>query len=167
MPRMTMIEAIRSAMDVCMGRDETVVVFGEDVGYFGGVFRCTQGLQQKYGTTRCFDTPISELGIVGSAIGMAAYGLKPCVEIQFADYVYPAYDQIVSEAARIRYRSAGEFTCPIVIRMPTGGGIHGGQTHSQSPEALFTHVSGLKVVVPSNPHDAKGLLIAAIEDPTR
>lgn len=165
MPRMTMIEAIRSAMDVSMEGDDTVVVFGEDVGYFGGVFRCTQGLQQKYGTNRCFDTPISELGIVGTAIGMAAYGLRPCVEVQFADYVYPAYDQIVSEAARLRYRSAGDFTCPMVIRMPTGGGIHGGQTHSQSPESLFTHVSGLKVVVPSNPPDAKGLLIAAIEDP--
>jgi 2-oxoisovalerate dehydrogenase E1 component beta subunit len=165
MSRMTMIEAIRSAMDVSMARDDNVVVFGEDVGYFGGVFRCTQGLQQKYGTSRCFDTPISELGIVGAAIGMAAYGLRPCVEVQFADYVYPAYDQIVSEAARLRYRSNGEFTCPIVIRMPTGGGIFGGQTHSQSPEALFAHVSGLKVVVPSNPVDAKGLLIAAIEDP--
>jgi 2-oxoisovalerate dehydrogenase E1 component beta subunit len=165
MSRMTMIEAIRSAMDVSMARDDNVVVFGEDVGYFGGVFRCTQGLQQKYGTSRCFDTPISELGIVGAAIGMAAYGLRPCVEVQFADYVYPAYDQIVSEAARLRYRSNSEFTCPIVIRMPTGGGIFGGQTHSQSPEALFTHVSGLKVVVPSNPVDAKGLLIAAIEDP--
>ncbi|WP_209424684.1 alpha-ketoacid dehydrogenase subunit beta [Pararhodobacter sp. SW119] len=165
MARMTMIEAIRSAMDVSMGRDDKVVVFGEDVGYFGGVFRCTQGLQQKYGVTRCFDAPINEAGIVGAAIGMAAYGLRPCVEIQFADYVYPAYDQIVSEAARIRYRSNGQFTCPIVVRMPTGGGIFGGQTHSQSPEALFTHVSGLKVVVPSNPHDAKGLLIAAIEDP--
>jgi 2-oxoisovalerate dehydrogenase E1 component beta subunit len=156
MSRMTMIEAIRSAMDVSMARDDNVVVFGEDVGYFGGVFRCTQGLQQKYGTSRCFDTPISELGIVGAAIGMAAYGLRPCVEVQFADYVYPAYDQIVSEAARLRYRSNGEFTCPIVIRMPTGGGIFGGQTHSQSPEALFAHVSGLKVVVPSNPVDAKG-----------
>ncbi len=165
MARMTMIEAIRSAMDVSMGRDDTVVVFGEDVGYFGGVFRCTQGLQQKYGVTRCFDAPISESGIVGAAIGMAAYGLRPCVEVQFADYVYPAYDQIVSEAARLRYRSSGEFTCPVVVRMPTGGGIFGGQTHSQSPEALFTHVSGLKVVVPSNPHDAKGLLIASIEDP--
>ena len=160
-----MIEAIRSAMDVSMARDDNVVVFGEDVGYFGGVFRCTQGLQQKYGTSRCFDTPISELGIIGAAIGMAAYGLRPCVEVQFADYVYPAYDQIVSEAARLRYRSNGEFTCPIVVRMPTGGGIFGGQTHSQSPEALFTHVSGLKVVVPSNPADAKGLLIASIEDP--
>ena len=160
-----MIEAIRSAMDVSMARDDNVVVFGEDVGYFGGVFRCTQGLQQKYGTSRCFDAPISELGIVGAAIGMAAYGVRPCVEVQFADYGYPAYDQIVSEAARLRYRSNGEFTCPIVVRMPTGGGIFGGQTHSQSPEALFTHVSGLKVVVPSNPADAKGLLIASIEDP--
>ncbi len=160
---MTMIEAIRNAHDVAMGRDERVVVFGEDVGFFGGVFRCTAGLQEKYGRQRCFDTPISESGIVGTAIGMAAYGLRPCIEIQFADYMYPAYDQIVSEAARIRHRSAGDFTCPIVIRMPTGGGIFGGQTHSQSPEALFTHVSGLKTIVPSNPYDAKGLLIAAIE----
>jgi 2-oxoisovalerate dehydrogenase E1 component beta subunit len=162
---MTMIEAIRDALDVSMGRDENVIVYGEDVGFFGGVFRCTQGLQKKYGVNRCFDTPISELGIVGTAIGMAAYGLKPCVEIQFADYMYPAYDQIVSEAARLRYRSAGDFTCPIVIRMPTGGGIFGAQTHSQSPEALFTHVTGLKTIVPSNPRDAKGLLTAAIEDP--
>ncbi len=165
MARMTMIEAIRDAMDVMMARDERVVVFGEDVGYFGGVFRCTAGLQQKYGKTRCFDTPISEDGIVGTAIGMATYGLRPCIEIQFADYMYPAYDQIVSEAARLRYRSNGDFTCPLVIRMPTGGGIFGGQTHSQSPEALFTHVAGLKTVVPSSPYDAKGLLIAAIEDP--
>lgn len=165
MPKMTMIEAINNAMDVAMGADEQVVVFGEDVGYFGGVFRCTSGLQKKYGKTRCFDAPINESGIVGVAIGMAAYGLKPCVEIQFADYVYPAYDQIVSEAARIRYRSAGDFTCPIVVRMPAGGGIYGGQTHSQSPEALFTHVTGLKTVVPSNPADAKGLLLSAINDP--
>jgi 2-oxoisovalerate dehydrogenase E1 component beta subunit len=128
------------------------------------VFRCTQGLQQKYGSSRCFDAPISESGIVGAAVGMAAYGLRPCVEIQFADYMYPAYDQIVSEAARLRYRSNGQFTAPLVVRMPTGGGIFGGQTHSQSPEALFTHVAGLKTVVPSNPYDAKGLLIAAIED---
>ena len=162
---MSMIEAIRDAMDVMMGRDNRVVVFGEDVGYFGGVFRCTAGLQKKYGPTRCFDTPINESGIVGAGIGMAAYGLRPVVEIQFADYMYPAYDQIVSEAARLRYRSNGDFTCPMVIRMPTGGGIFGGQTHSQSPEALFTHVTGLKVVVPSNPQDAKGLLISAIEDP--
>tara|TARA_B100000965_G_C19542286_1_gene736148 strand:- start:318 stop:1322 length:1005 start_codon:yes stop_codon:yes gene_type:complete len=162
---MTMIEAIRDALDVMMGRDDRVVVYGEDVGYFGGVFRCTQGLQQKYGRTRCFDAPISESGIVGTAIGMAAYGLRPCVEIQFADYMYPAYDQITQEAARIRYRSNGDFTCPLVIRMPTGGGIFGGQTHSQSVEALFTHVCGLKVVVPCSPHDAKGLLISALEDP--
>ena len=164
MPRKTMVEAIRDAMDVCMKRDENVVVFGEDVGYFGGVFRCTQGLQQKYGSNRVFDTPINESGIVGAAVGMAAYGLRPCVEIQFADYMYPAYDQIVSEAARLRYRSNGQFIAPIVVRMPTGGGIFGGQTHSQSPEALFTHVSGLKTVVPSNPYDAKGPLISAIED---
>src|ERR671913_540393 len=165
MPRRTMIEAVRDAMDVMMGRDDNVVVFGEDVGYFGGVFRATQGLQAKYGSNLVFDTPINESGIVGAAVGMAAYGLRPCVEIQFADYMYPAYDQIVSEAARLRYRSNGQFIAPIVVRMPTGGGIFGGQTHSQSPEALFTHVSGLKTVVPSNPYDAKGLLIASIEDP--
>ena len=147
-----------------MERDDHVVVFGQDVGFFGGVFRCTQGLQERFGIERCFDTPISEDGIVGVAIGMAAYGLRPCVEIQFADYMYPAYDQIVSEAARLRYRSAGDFTAPITIRMPTGGGIFGGQTHSQSPEALFTHVAGLKTLIPSNPFDAKGLLAAAIED---
>ena len=165
MARMTMIEAIRDAHTVAMERDDDVVVLGEDVGYFGGVFRCTAGLQKRFGVERCFDTPISELGIVGTAIGMAAYGLKPVAEIQFADYMYPGYDQIVSEAARLRYRSAGEFTCPLVIRMPTGGGIFGAQTHSQSPEALFTHVAGLKTVVPSNPRDAKGLLLAAIADP--
>ncbi|UWQ51941.1 alpha-ketoacid dehydrogenase subunit beta (plasmid) [Leisingera caerulea] len=165
MASMTMIEAIREAHDVAMAADDRVVVFGEDVGFFGGVFRCTAGLQEKYGKSRCFDAPINESGIVGTAIGMAAYGLKPVIEIQFADYVYPAYDQIVSEAARLRHRSNADFTCPLVIRMPTGGGIFGGQTHSQSPEALFTHVSGLKVVVPSNPRDAKGLLLAAIEDP--
>ncbi|MEO0851298.1 MAG: alpha-ketoacid dehydrogenase subunit beta, partial [Pseudomonadota bacterium] len=164
MARMTMIEALRSAMDVMMDRDERVIVFGEDVGYFGGVFRCTAGLQKKYGKARCFDAPISESGIVGAAVGMAANGLRPCVEIQFADYMYPAYDQITQEASRIRYRSNGDFTAPLVIRMPTGGGIFGGQTHSQSPEALFTHVTGLKTVIPCNPYDAKGLLISAIED---
>ena len=165
MASMTMIQALRSAMDVMLGRDDNVVIYGQDVGYFGGVFRVTDGLQAKYGKTRVFDAPISEGGIVGSAIGMAAYGLRPVVEVQFADYFYPASDQIVSEAARLRYRSNGEFTCPLVVRMPTGGGIFGGQTHSQSPEALFTHVCGLKTVVPSNPNDAKGLLISAIEDP--
>jgi 2-oxoisovalerate dehydrogenase E1 component beta subunit len=161
---MTMIQALRSAMDVMLGRDPDVVIYGQDVGYFGGVFRCTEGLQAKYGSSRVFDAPISEGGIVGAAIGMAAYGLRPVVEVQFADYFYPASDQIVSEAARLRYRSAGDFTAPITIRMPCGGGIYGGQTHSQSPEALFTHVCGLRTVMPSNPYDAKGLLIASIEN---
>ncbi|WNC73998.1 alpha-ketoacid dehydrogenase subunit beta [Thalassotalea psychrophila] len=164
MPSKNMIEAIRDALDVKMAQDENVVVFGEDVGYFGGVFRATEGLQEKYGKQRCFDAPISELGIIGAAVGMGAYGLRPVPEIQFADYILPAYDQIASEAARLRYRSGGEFFAPITIRTPTGGGIYGGQTHSQSPEALFTHVAGLKVVIPSNPYDAKGLLIASIED---
>ncbi len=161
---MTMIQALRSAMDVMLARDPNVVVYGQDVGYFGGVFRCTEGLQQKFGNQRVFDAPISEGGIVGTAVGMAAYGLRPVVEIQFADYFYPATDQIVSEAARLRYRSAGDFTCPITIRMPCGGGIYGGQTHSQSPEAMFTQVCGLRTVMPSNPYDAKGLLIASIEN---
>jgi len=161
---MNMIEAIRDAMDVKMSADPNVLVFGEDVGYFGGVFRCTAGLQEKHGLHRCFDTPISEGGIVGMAIGMAANGLRPVAEIQFADYIYPGYDQIASEAARLRYRSNGEFTAPLTIRTPVGGGIYGGQTHSQSPEALFTHIAGLKTVIPSNPYDAKGLLISAIED---
>jgi len=161
---MTMIQALRSAMDVMLGRDGDVVVYGQDVGYFGGVFRVTDGLQAKYGKQRVFDAPISEGGIVGTAVGMAAYGLRPVVEIQFADYFYPATDQIVSEAARLRYRSAGDFTAPLTIRMPCGGGIYGGQTHSQSPEAFFTHVSGLRTVMPSNPYDAKGLLIASIEN---
>ena len=164
MAKMTMIQALRSAMDVMLGRDDNVVVYGQDVGYFGGVFRRTEGLQAKYGSSRVFDAPISEGGIVGSAIGMAAYGLRPVVEVQFADYFYPASDQIVSEAARLRYRSVGDFTAPITIRMPCGGGIYGGQTHSQSPEALFTHVCGLRTVMPSNPYDAKGLLIASIEN---
>ncbi|WBO24538.1 alpha-ketoacid dehydrogenase subunit beta [Sphingomonas abietis] len=162
---MNMIQAINSAMDVCMERDAGVTVLGEDVGYFGGVFRATAGLQKKYGKTRVFDAPINECGIIGVAIGMAAYGLRPVPEIQFADYIYPGMDQLISEAARLRYRSAGEFTCPITVRSPFGGGIFGGQTHSQSPEGIFTHVSGLKTVIPSNPYDAKGLLIAAIEDP--
>ncbi|MEE2945418.1 MAG: alpha-ketoacid dehydrogenase subunit beta [Pseudomonadota bacterium] len=165
MAKMTMIEAIRDAHDVAMAEDERVIVYGEDVGFFGGVFRVTAGLQEKYGKSRCFDAPINESGIVGTAIGMAAYGLKPVIEIQFADYVYPAFDQIVSEAARLRHRSNGDFTCPLVIRMPTGGGIFGGQTHSQSPEAIFTHVSGLKVLIPSNPADAKGLFLSAVADP--
>ncbi|MBI3678780.1 MAG: alpha-ketoacid dehydrogenase subunit beta [Proteobacteria bacterium] len=164
MPAMNMIQALNSALDVMLTKDPNVLTFGEDVGFFGGVFRVTDGLQKKHGLTRCFDTPIGEAGIVAVAIGMGAYGLRPVVEIQFADYIYPAYDQLVSEAARLRYRSAGDFTAPMTVRTPYGGGIFGGQTHSQSPEALFTHVAGLKTVVPSTPYDAKGLLIAAIED---
>jgi 2-oxoisovalerate dehydrogenase E1 component beta subunit len=164
MPAMNMIQALNSALDVMLARDPNVLIFGEDVGYFGGVFRVTDGLQKKHGVTRCFDSPVGEGGIIAVAIGMSAYGLRPVVEIQFADYIYPAYDQIVSEAARIRYRSAGDFHVPLTIRTPYGGGIFGGQTHSQSPEALFTHVAGIKTVIPSNPRDAKGLLISAIED---
>ncbi|MBH9538144.1 alpha-ketoacid dehydrogenase subunit beta [Novosphingopyxis sp. YJ-S2-01] len=161
---MNMIQAINSALDCAMTADPDVVIMGEDVGYFGGVFRATAGLQEKHGKTRCFDTPISECGIIGVAVGMAAYGMRPVPEIQFADYIYPGLDQIISEAARMRYRSAGEFTSSMTIRSPFGGGIFGGQTHSQSPEAIFAHVSGLKTVIPSTPYDAKGLLIAAIED---
>jgi 2-oxoisovalerate dehydrogenase E1 component beta subunit len=164
MARMNMIQAINSAMDAVMARDPSVIVMGEDVGYFGGVFRATAGLQTKFGKTRVFDTPITECGIIGVAVGMGAYGLRPVPEIQFADYIYPALDQLVSEAARLRYRSGGEFTAPITVRSPFGGGIFGGQTHSQSPEGIFTHVSGIKTVIPSTPYDAKGLLIAAIED---
>ena len=160
-----MIEALNSAHDVMLARDENVVAFGEDAGYFGGVFRVTAGLQKKYDKTRVFDSPIAEGGIVGTAIGMALYGLRPVAEIQFADYIFPAFDQIFSEAGRIRYRTAGEWSVPLVIRTPYGGGIFGGQTHSQSPEAFFAHMPGIKTVVPSNPYDAKGLLIAAIEDP--
>ena len=164
MPSMPMNVAIRAALGIMLERDQSVVIFGEDVGSFGGVFRCTEGLQAKFGKERVFDTPIAEGGIIGIAVGMGAYGLRPVPEIQFADYVYPGLDQLISEAARLRYRSSAEFTAPLTVRMPCGGGIHGGQTHSQSPESLFTHVCGLKTVMPSNPYDAKGLLIAAIEE---
>jgi 2-oxoisovalerate dehydrogenase E1 component beta subunit len=160
---MNMIQAINSTHHLMMERDETIVAFGEDVGFFGGVFRATEGLQKKFGRSRVFDTPISEGGIMGVAIGMATYGLRPIAEIQFADYIYPGFDQIVSEAARIRYRTAGEWQVPLTIRSPYGGGIFGGQTHSQSPEALFAHIAGITTVIPSNPYDAKGLLISAIE----
>ena len=163
MAQMNMIEAIRSALDIVMDKDPNVVVLGEDVGYFGGVFRCTDGLQRKYGEHRVIDAPIAEGGIIGAAIGMGLNGLRPVAEIQFADYIYPGFDQVVSELARIRYRSSGEFFSPVTIRTPCGGGIRGGQTHSQSPEAIFAHVSGIKTVMPSNPYDAKGLLIASIE----
>ena len=160
---MNMIEAIRSALDVVMDKDRNVVILGEDVGYFGGVFRCTDGLQRKYGEHRVIDAPIAEGGIIGAAIGMGVNGLRPVAEIQFADYIYPGFDQIASELARLRYRSAGDFFSPVTIRTPCGGGIRGGQTHSQSPEAIFAHVSGIVTVMPSNPYDAKGLLISSIE----
>lgn len=164
MTAMTMVQAINSALDCTMARDPNVLVMGEDVGFFGGVFRCTEGLYEKYGAHRALDTPIAEGGIVGAAIGMGVNGLRPVVEMQFADYIYPAIDQIISELARLRHRSGGEFWAPVVVRAPCGGGIRGGQTHSQSPEGIFTHVCGLKTVMPSNPYDAKGLLISAIED---
>jgi 2-oxoisovalerate dehydrogenase E1 component beta subunit len=164
MPQMSMVQALNSAMDVMLERNDAVVLMGQDVGFFGGVFRCTEGLQKKYGAQRVLDSPIAEGGMLATAIGMGVNGLRPVAEIQFADYVYPAFDQIVSELARLRYRSAGDFFAPVTVRMPCGGGIRGGQTHSQSPESLFTHICGIKVVMPSNPYDAKGLLISAIED---
>jgi 2-oxoisovalerate dehydrogenase E1 component beta subunit len=148
-----------------MRKDPDVVVLGEDVGRFGGVFRATQGLQDEFGSDRVIDTPLAEGGIIGTAVGMALYGLKPVPEIQFADFIFPAFDQIVNEAAKYRYRSGGQYACPLVIRSPYGGGIKGGHYHSQSPEAHFIHTAGLKVVVPANPYDAKGLLISAIRDP--
>ena len=164
MATMSMVQALNSAMDVMLSRDPNVLIFGEDVGFYGGVFRVTEGLQKKHGDQRIFDAPIAEGGMLAAAVGMGAYGLRPIVEIQFADYIYPATDQLISEAARIRYRSAGEFAAPITVRAPCGGGIFGGQTHSQSVEAIFAHVCGLKTVMPSNPYDAKGLLISAVED---
>ena len=160
---MNMIQALNSAMDIAMDKDPSVIVMGEDVGYFGGVFRCTEGLQRKYGEHRAIDTPIAEGGIIAAAIGMAVNGLRPIAEIQFADYIYPGFDQVVSELARLRHRSAGDFYAPVTIRTPCGGGIRGGQTHSQSPEGIFAHVSGIQVIMPSNPYDAKGLLLASIE----
>ena len=165
MPTLNVIQAVNDALRVEMRRDPDVVVLGEDVGRFGGVFRATQGLQQEFGADRVMDTPLAEGGIVGAALGMALYGLKPVPEIQFADFIFPAFDQIVNEVAKYRYRSGGQFSCPMVIRTPYGGGIRGGHYHSQSPEAYFVHTAGLKVVVPSNPRDAKGLLISAIRDP--
>ncbi len=167
MPQMTMVQAIQDALRVALREDPRVVVLGEDVGRNGGVFRVTEGLQAEFGEARVADTPLAENGIVGGAIGMALYGLKPVAEIQFIDFVYPAFDQIVSELAKMRWRSAGQYACPVVIRAPYGGGIKGGLYHSQSPEAYFCHTTGLTVVIPSTPADAKGLLLAALdgEDP--
>lgn len=165
MPVKTIAEAIHDAIDQEMGRDPTVVVMGEDVGYKGGVFKITEGLQEKYGKYRSFDTPIAECAIAGIAIGAALSGLRPIAEMQFADYSLPAYDQIVNEAACLRYRSNGDWGCPVVFRSPFGAGVHGGLYHSQSVEALFCHIPGLKVVVPATAYDAKGLMLAAIRDP--
>jgi pyruvate dehydrogenase E1 component subunit beta len=167
MPVWNIIQAVNDALRIEMRRDSRVVVLGEDVGKFGGVFRATTGLFDEFGPDRVFDTPLAEAGIIGSAIGMALYGLRPVPEIQFADFIYPAYDQIVNELAKFRYRSGGQYPCPVVIRTPYGGGIRGGHYHSQSPEAYFAHTPGLKVVIPSNPYDAKGLLLSAMrgEDP--
>ena len=165
MATMTLLQAINNGLKTEMERDEDVILLGEDIGLNGGVFRATEGLQKQFGENRVLDTPLTEAGIIGTAIGMAVYGLKPVPEIQFADYTYPAFDQIVSELAKFRYRSGGEYGCPVVIRTPYGGGIRGGLYHSQSPEAYYTHTAGLKVVIPSTPYDAKGLLAAAIQDP--
>jgi 2-oxoisovalerate dehydrogenase E1 component beta subunit len=162
---MNLVQAINDALKLEMKRDSRDVVLGEDVGRVGGVFRVTQGLWDEFGDDRVVDTPLSEGGILGTAIGMALYGLVPVPEIQFADFIFPGYDQIVSELAKMRWRSGGEYSAKMVVRTPVGGGIRGGLYHSQSPESLFIHVAGLKVVCPSNPYDAKGLLLAAIRDP--
>ena len=165
MSMLTLVGAVRDALACEMAADPAVVVFGEDVGREGGVFRATEGLQSRFGVERCFDTPLSEAGIVGAAIGMAVGGLKPVVEIQFSGFSYPALDQLINHAARMRNRTRGALSVPLVVRMPYGGGIGAPEHHSESPEALYAHVPGLKVVIPSTPYDAKGLLIAAIRDP--
>lgn len=166
MAQMNLLQAINDALVTAMSAEERVMVLGEDVGHFGGVFRATSELQAKFGQTRCFNTPITEQGIIGFATGLAAQGQVPVAEIQFADYIFPAFDQIINETAKYRYRSGGQFNCGnLTIRTPYGGGIAGGHYHSQSPEAFFTHIPGIKVVIPSNPYYAKGLLLAAIRDP--
>lgn len=167
MATLTLVQAVRDALMTEMGLDERIVLLGEDVGHSGGVFRATEGLQKEFGEERVMDTPLAESGIIGFAVGMALAGLRPVPEIQFMDFIYPAFDEIVSEVAKIRYRSGGGFACPMVIRTPYGGGIRGGHYHSQSAEAYFIHTPGLKVVVPSNPYDTKGLLTSAMrsEDP--
>ncbi len=164
MPTMTLIQAINEALDEEMSRDERVMLLGEDVGKRGGVFLATEGLQQKYGPERVVDTPLAEAAIIGAAVGLAAHGMRPVAEIQFADYVFPGIDQLFSQGAKLRYRSGGQFSAPMVVRMPTGGGVKGGHHHSQSPEAHFAHTAGLKVIVVSTPYDAKGLLKAAIRN---
>ena len=164
MPVYNIIQAVNDALRIEMRKNPRVVILGEDVGRFGGVFRATTGLQDEFGKDRVMDTPLAEAGIIGTAIGMALYGLRPVAEIQFSDFIYPAFDQIVNELAKFRYRSGGEYPAPMVIRTPYGGGIRGGHYHSQSPEAYFAHTAGLKVIIPSNPYDAKGLLLTAMRD---
>lgn len=164
MSLMNMAQAINSALKFEMRRNSDMVILGEDVAKLGGVFRITEGILDEFGADRIVDTPLSEVGVIGSAIGMALYGLRPVAEIQFADFVYPAFDQIVNELAKYRYRSGGQFAVPVVVRMPSGGGVKGGHCHSQSPESYFVHTAGLKVVMPSNPYDAKGLLLASLRD---
>ncbi len=165
MVQMSLLEAIRHALDYELQRDSSVVVFGEDVGKNGGVFRATEGLQIKHGERRVFDTPLAEAALVGTAIGMAIAGLKPIAEIQFDGFTYPGFDQLISHAGRMRTRSRGKFSCPLVIRAPYGGGVHAPEHHSESPETFYAHAPGIKVVIPSTPADAKGLLLAAIRDP--
>ena len=164
MPVYNIIQAVNDALKLEMRKNDRMVILGEDVGTFGGVFRATSGLQEEFGKERVMDTPLAEAGIIGTAIGMALYGLRPVAEIQFSDFIFPAFDQIVNELAKFRYRSGGEYPVPMVIRTPYGGGIRGGHYHSQSPEAYFAHTPGLKVIIPSNPYDAKGLLTTAMRD---
>ncbi len=164
MTQMNMVSAVNDALRIAMQNDERVVLLGEDVGKLGGVFRATAGLHKEFGGDRVIDTPLSETGIIGTAIGMALNGLRPIPEIQFGDFIYPAVDQLINEAAKYRYRTGGDFVCPMVVRVPVGGGIRGGHYHSQTPETMFIHTAGLKVVCPSNPYDAKGLLLAAIRE---
>ena len=163
MTEMNIIQALNQTLHQAFAKDPSLVTFGEDAGAFGGVFRVTAGLQEAFGEQRCFDTPLSEAGIVGFGIGMAQKGLKPICEIQFADYIFPAYDQIVNELAKMRYRTGNQYACPLVIRTPCGGGIHGGHYHSQSPESQFLHTPGIHVVMVTSPYDAKGLLNTAIQ----
>ncbi len=165
MTEVTLVQAINRALRTAMAADSEVLLLGEDIGVNGGVFRATEGLLKEFGADRVVDTPLSETGIIGSAVGMALYGLKPVAEIQFLDFIYPGFDQIVSELSKFRYRSGGQYPCHVVIRSPYGGGIRGGLYHSQSTEAYFAHTAGLKVVVPSTPADAYGLLLSAIFDP--
>jgi pyruvate dehydrogenase E1 component beta subunit len=165
LPTINIVQAVNQALKEEMRRDDRIVVLGEDVGRDGGVFRATEGLYDEFGPERVMDTPLAESGIIGTAIGMAIYGLNPVPEIQFLDFIYPAFDQIVTNLAKLRYRSGGQYSCHLVVRAPYGGGIKGGHYHSQSSEAYFTHTAGLKVVIPSNPYDTKGLLLSSLRDP--